>query len=95
LVRSVVGLNRKAAKEAFSEFLSKAPMHPDQITFLNQIVDYLVKNGTMNPKVMFDTPFTHINDQGISGVFDNDSSQKVIELVRHINGNAGMTREVG
>ena len=95
LVRSVVGLNRKAAKEAFSEFLSKAPMHPDQITFLNQIVEYLVKNGTMNPKVMFDTPFTHINDQGISGVFDNDSSQKVIELVRHINGNAGMTREVG
>jgi len=70
-------------------------MHPDQITFLNQIVEYLVKNGTMNPKVMFDTPFTHINDQGISGVFDNDSSQKVIELVRHINDNAGMTREVG
>jgi type I restriction enzyme, R subunit len=95
LVRSVVGLSRKAAKEAFSEFLSEAPMHPDQITFLNQIVDYLVKNGTMEPKVMFDTPFTHINDQGIAGVFDNDSSKKVIDLVRHINENAGMMRKVG
>lgn len=95
LVRSVVGLSRKAAKEAFAEFLSEAPMHPDQITFLDQVVDYLVKNGTMEPKVMFDTPFTHINAHGIAGVFDNDSSKKVIDLVRHINENAGMMRKAG
>ena len=45
LVRSVVGLSQKAAKEAFAEFLAEAPLHPDQMTFLDQIVDYLVKNG--------------------------------------------------
>ena len=95
LVRSIVGLSRKAAKKVFAEFLLEAPMYPDQIAFLNQIVDYLVINGTMEPKAMFDLPFTHINDQGISGVFDNDSSQKVIELVRYINENAGMMKRVG
>lgn len=88
LVRSVVGLSQKAAKEAFAEFLTEAPLHPDQITFLDQIVDYLVKNGTMEPKAMFDTPFTHINDQGIAGVFSEDERKKVIELVRHVNNNA-------
>jgi len=90
LVRSVVGLSRKAAKEAFSEFLSEAPLHPDQMAFLDEVVEYLVKNGTMEPKVMFDTPFTHIHDQGIAGVFDKNTSKKVIELVRHINDNAHM-----
>ena len=89
LVRSVVGLDRNAAKSAFTEFLSEAPLHPDQITFLNEIVDYLVKNGVMEPKAMFDTPFTHINDQGVIGVFGEDKSRKIIELVRHINENAG------
>lgn len=89
LVRSVVGLSRKAAKEAFAEFLSGGTaLHPDQINFLDQIVDYLVKNGTMEPKAMFETPFTHINDMGIAGVFDDTESKKVIDLIKHINENA-------
>jgi len=94
LVRSVVGLSRKAAKEAFSEFLSEAPLHPDQMAFLDEIVEYLVRNGTMEPRVMFDTPFTHINDQGIAGVFDADMSKKVVELIRHINDNADTVKQV-
>ena len=51
-------------------------------------LDYLVKNGTMESKIMFDTPFTNINDQGIAGVFDDEDSQKVISLVKRINRNA-------
>lgn len=94
LVRSVVGLSRNAAKAAFAEFLAEVPLHPDQIAFLDEVVEYLVKNGTMEPKVMFDTPFTHINDLGIAGVFDQDMSKKVIELVRHINDNAGVIKSV-
>ena len=92
LVRSVVGLSRNAAKAAFAEFLDKAPLYPDQITFLDEIVAYLVKNGIMEPKVMFDTPFTHIHDQGLMGVFGEDMSKKVIELVRHINDNADVSK---
>lgn len=89
LVRATVGLSRKAAKEALAEFLSDtSALHPDQITFLDQIVDYLAKNGTMEPKTMFETPFTHINDQGIAGVFSDEESKKVIDLVKHINKNA-------
>lgn len=99
LVRSVVGLSRNAAKEAFAEFLSDAPLHPDQMSFLDQIVDYLVKNGTMEPKSVFETPFTNINDQGIAGVFSDDESKKVIDLIRHINENArskkGPSNDVG
>jgi len=90
LVRSVVGLDRNAAKTAFAEFLAEAPLHPDQITFLDEVVDYLVQNGTMEPKAMFDTPFTHIHDLGVVGVFGEDKSKKIIELVRHINENANI-----
>ena len=89
-MRSVVGLDRNAAKSAFAEFLTGAPLHPDQITFLDEVVEYLVKNGVMEPKAMFDSPFTNINDQGVLGVFGEDTSKKIIEVVRHINGNAGV-----
>ena len=88
LVRSLLGLSRHAAKAAFADFLSEAPLHPDQLTFLDEVVEYLVKNGIMEPKAMFDTPFTHINDQGLVGVFGEDMSKKVIDMVRYINNNA-------
>ncbi|HAU1321398.1 TPA: restriction endonuclease subunit R, partial [Legionella pneumophila] len=90
LVRSVVGLSRKAAKEAFAEFLSKAPLDPDQIAFLNEVIEYLVQNGTMEPKLLFETPFTNIHNLGVAGVFDDMTSRKLINLVKHINANAGV-----
>jgi len=88
LVRSTVGLSRRAAKDAFAEFLSKANLLPDQITFLDQIVDYLVKNGTMEPNALFDTPFTHIHDEGLAGVFDERQSANVVRLVSKVKTNA-------
>jgi len=88
LVRSVVGLDRNAAKEVFAEFQAKAPMKPDQMTFLDEVVEYLVKNGTMEPKRMFEAPFTHISTLGVAGIFGEDESKKFIELVKHINENA-------
>ena len=88
LVRSVVGLNRNAAKQAFAEFLEKAPLHPDQISFLNEIIEYLVQNGVMEPKEMFDAPFTRYHDQGVIGVMGEEYAKNVIMLVTQINKNA-------
>lgn len=89
LVRSIVGLNRNAAKVAFAEFLQRAPLHPDQISFLNEVVEYLVKNGVMEPKELFDAPFTHHHDQGVAGVMGEKLSRNVVELIEAINANAG------
>ena len=88
LIRSIVGLDRNAAKSVFAVFLDKASLQPDQINFLNEIVEHLVKNGIMEPKILFEAPFTNIHDQGLSGVFGEDMSKKVIELIQHVNDNA-------
>ena len=93
LVRSTIGLSRRAAEDAFAEFLGKANLLPDQMTFLKQIVDYLVKNGTMEPKALFETPFTHLHSEGLAGVFDGEESETVVKLVREVNLNADMTRD--
>jgi hypothetical protein len=65
---------------------------PDQTTFLDEVVEYLVKNGIMEPRVLFYTPFTNIHDQGLIGVFGEDISKKEIELVRHISDNANVAQ---
>ncbi|HBR01255.1 MAG TPA: hypothetical protein DD738_01430 [Ruminiclostridium sp.] len=70
LVRSIVGLDQKAANEAFSRFLNDAQLDSRQMHFVRQIVNYIVRNGMMKDlSVLQESPFT---DQGsISELFDN------------------------
>ena len=46
-VREIVGMDMKAAKEAFSMFLDDVNLDSRQIYFVNQIVEYIVRNGVM------------------------------------------------
>lgn len=58
-VREIVGLDMNAAKEAFAEFLGDANLDSRQIYFVNQIVEYIVRNGMMKDlSVLQDAPFT-------------------------------------
>ena len=62
LVREIVGMDMAAAKAAFSEFLEGTNLDSRQIYFVNQIVEYIVRNGMMKDlSVLQPPPFT---DQG-------------------------------
>ena len=62
LVREIVGLDMNAAKEAFSAYLENSNLDSRQIYFVNQIVEYIVRNGMMKDlSVLQEAPFT---DQG-------------------------------
>ena len=54
----------------------------------NELVNYLVKNGVMEPKHIFGALFTNINDQGVQGVFGENVSRKIVETIQQINRNA-------
>ena len=51
-----------AAKAAFADYLNNVNLDSAQIYFVNQIVEYIVRNGMLKDlSVLQDTPFT---DQG-------------------------------
>ena len=87
-VRELVGMDMKAAKEAFSKYLDDADLDSRQIYFVNQIVEYIVHNGLLKDmSVLQETPFT---DRGsIVEVFDNLSLwQEIRKTIEEINENA-------
>ncbi|MBK6827106.1 MAG: hypothetical protein IPG86_09605 [Chitinophagaceae bacterium] len=84
-IRSILGLDINAAKEAFAGFLSKGNMSATQINFINAIIDYFSVNGTIDKKMLFDKPFTDIDYRGISGVFNNEETAKVISIIDKLN----------
>lgn len=65
-----------------------ANLKADQMTFIQNIITYLTKNGTIQPGMLFEAPFTDINDAGLNGVFDDTAAYKIISIVEHINENA-------
>ena len=58
-MREIVGLDMSAAKAAFSEYLNDVNLDSDQIYFVNQIIEYIVRNGVMKDmSVLQEPPFT-------------------------------------
>ncbi len=87
-VREIVGLDMHAAKEAFSQYLTDASLDSRQIYFVNQIVEYIVRNGMMKDlSVLQEPPFT---DQGsVVEVFTDLSLWLGIKaVIDKINANA-------
>jgi type I restriction enzyme, R subunit len=39
--------------------------------------------------LLFESPFTNVNDQGLLGVFGEAASTRIIQSIERINGNAG------
>lgn len=88
-IRSIVGLDTVAARQAFSEFLHSGSLSADQIKFLDTIISYLTKNGTIDRAMLVAPPFNDMHDQGIFGVFEDEAQvMKVISIIDGINGNA-------
>ena len=55
-VRSLVGLDREAAVEAFGAYLDGTKFTADQIRFINLIVNELTANGVVEPARLYESP---------------------------------------
>ena len=89
LVRKLVGLDRNAANEAFSEFLNNDSFNSKQIHFVKLIVDYVVKNGFIEDnRVLMEDPFRTVG--GIIDLFENhvEERNKLIMTINEIKQNA-------
>ena len=87
LVRQIVGLDQKAANEAFSEFLSEEKLNTRQLRFVKLIIDYVVKNGTLEKKVLQEDPFRTLGS--VTDLFNDNKEdvRKILQVVDTINRN--------
>ena len=71
-IRSIVGLDRAAAKQSFAAFLDDKRYSRNQIEFVNLVVDYLAEHGAIDPGRVYESPFTDVAPQGSNTIFSTD-----------------------
>ena len=89
LVRQIVGVDRVAVNEAFSEFLTEERLNINQIRFVNLIVDYIAANGNVDDnKVLMEEPFRSVGS--ITTLFKDDmgTAKRIMEVVADIKRNS-------
>ncbi|MBA3338882.1 MAG: hypothetical protein H0T54_03895 [Geodermatophilaceae bacterium] len=68
----MMGLDREAAIEAFSDFLADTTFTVDQIRFVNLIVEHLTDNGVMEARRLYESPFTDHAPHGPDMIFPDE-----------------------
>ena len=56
MVSKIVGMDRDVVEKEFSKFLSNQELDSNQIAFVRKIIDYIVKNGSMEKQKLKDFP---------------------------------------
>lgn len=84
-IRSLVGLDRTAAKERFAHFLDGSRYSSAQIRFVEMIIDRLAASGEIEPGQLYEAPFTAVHQHGLDGAFEDADATAIVELVREVN----------
>ena len=83
-VRSLVGLDRQAAKEALTVFLDDRTLGANQIEFVNLIVNHLTEHGVMDAGRLYESPFTDIAPQGPDRLFTARQMDQLVEILEDV-----------
>ena len=87
-VRTLVGLDRGAAKEALAGFLASKTFNANQIEFVNMIIDHLTEHGVMEAATLYESPFTDLGPRGPDEIFGSTDIDQLIRAIGAIRDNA-------
>lgn len=81
LIRSLVGLDRDAAKRALNDALADMILSAAQLRFVEMIIEHLTKSGTMNPSLLYASPYTDELPNGVSDLFEEKQVQDLVNAI--------------
>jgi len=84
-IRSLVGLDRAAAKRAFAEFLDDKRYNQNQIRFVNLVIDELCKEGRLPAGRVYAEPYVGLAPHGPEQIFTTDQADRFFEVLATLN----------
>lgn len=83
-VRSLVGLDRAAAKDLFNEFLVAGTATANQIEFLILLIEHLTEQGVMDAARLYESPFTDLSPAGPEALFSAAQVDTIVAVLHEV-----------
>lgn len=83
-IRSIVGLDRAAAKAAFAEFLDDKRYSKNQIQFVNLIIDELTTRGVVEAGRVYESPYDGVAPEGPEAIFVEADLEKLFDALQRL-----------
>lgn len=87
-IRSLVGLDRHAALEAFARYLDGTKFNTNQLHFINLIVDELTANGVMEAARLYESPYRDYAATGPESMFTEGDVDNIVDILNTVRANA-------
>ena len=87
-MRSLIGLDREAAKQSLATFLTGKTLTANQIEFINLIINHLTEHGAMDAALLYESPFTDLTPQGPDGLFTSTQIDELIATLEQVTATA-------
>jgi type I restriction enzyme, R subunit len=87
-VRSLVGLDREAAKALFNALLADTTTTANQIEFLNLLIEHLTEQGSMDATRLYESPFTDLTPAGPEGLFEPAQIDAIVAILNDVKAKA-------
>ena len=83
-IRSLVGLDRAAAKRAFAKLLDHKRYTANQIRFVELVIEYLTENGIIEQARVFASPFTDVAPEGPESLYGTADTDEFFTIVHQL-----------
>ena len=94
-IRRIVGLDRKAAKQAFNAFLNGQTLSGAQLGFIEYIIDALARTGVVEPGLLYEPPFTNLHYGGLDGLFPGAQAERIVQILAGLNASVNVGARAG
>ncbi|MBW1600037.1 type I restriction-modification enzyme R subunit C-terminal domain-containing protein [Streptomyces sp. JJ38] len=87
------GPQRQAAEAAFSAFQQGETFTSAQLRFVDLIIDYLARNGTIDVEVLYQSPFDSLAPRGPEELFEEAQIDQITAVIRAVHATAVATQD--
>lgn len=87
-IRELGGLDRQAAMEAFETYLDEGRPTVEQIRFVELIVGELTANGIMEPRRLYESPYTDQAPTGPDCLFPDADVEVIVDVLDQVEAHA-------
>ena len=85
-IRRIVGMDPADVDAFFIRFMQQHPrLTPNQIRFLDLLKNHIARYGLIAVEKLWEAPFTAINTDGLSGVFEDSDQDQILQIIQQIN----------